>query len=132
MATLLSAMESAQCFTEHMLTATNIENDLGLLSHAVGLIKNDGLILEFGVASGRTINHLASLSEQKVFGFDVFSGLPETWRTGFEKGAFAQSLPDVRKNVELVVGLFEETIPSFPPLTGKTEVLIENRAGFLK
>jgi len=116
MANLISSTDSAQYLINNMLTSANVENDLNLLSRAVSLRKNDGLILEFGVASGRTINHIASLTEQTVFGFDVFTGLPENWRTGFVKGAFAQSLPEVRENVELVVGLFESTIPSFLPL----------------
>lgn len=78
------------------------------------LKSDDGFILEFGVASGRTINHLASLTTKTVYGFDVFTGLPETWRTGFEKGAFARSnLPEVASNVELVVGLFDQGIDVF-------------------
>jgi predicted O-methyltransferase YrrM len=122
MAQLISSMDSAQYLMEHMHTATNIKNDLGLLSHAISLRSNDGLILEFGVASGRTINHLASLTNQKVYGFDVFSGLPEDWRTGFEKGVFAQPHPKVRENVELVQGLFEDSIPPFLSSTAQQNV----------
>jgi predicted O-methyltransferase YrrM len=75
----------------------------------------DGLILEFGVFAGRTINHIAGLLPgKKVYGFDSFQGLPETWRPGFAKGAFARSeLPSVRENVELVVGWFDRTLPTF-------------------
>jgi hypothetical protein len=82
-----------------------------LLSHAVSIRNFEGQILEFGVASGRTINHISSLTSQKIFGFDVFTGLPEAWRTGFPMGTFSQEgLPVVNKNVELIVGLFESTI----------------------
>ena len=51
---------------------------------------------------------------KKIYGFDVFSGLPETWRTGFQAGVFGrQDLPEVNSNVELVVGLFENTLDAF-------------------
>jgi len=53
------------------------------------------------------------LPGRKVVGFDVFTGLPETWRTGFPAGAFAQKLlPDV-PGADLVVGLFDQSLPGF-------------------
>ena len=52
-------------------------------------------------------------AEHEVFGFDVFSGLPQTWRTGFPAGEFAQeNLPQVR-GAQLVPGLFEDTLSGF-------------------
>jgi predicted O-methyltransferase YrrM len=113
-ANIQSAFESAKYFCEKMNKATNFESDLALLKHAVEIRRVDGQILEFGVASGRTINHISSLVNQKVYGFDVFTGLPEAWRTGFSAGIFGrQDLPQVNENVELVVGLFEETLAEF-------------------
>lgn len=113
-ANIQSAYESAKYYSDKMYKATNFENDLALLKHAIEIRKIEGQILEFGVASGRTINYLSSLLDQKVFGFDVFTGLPETWRTGFSAGAFGrQDLPKVNENVELIVGLFEDTLPDF-------------------
>jgi hypothetical protein len=104
----------AKYYCEKMNKAANFDSDLALLKHAVEIRKLDGQILEFGVASGRTINHISSLVKQKVYGFDVFTGLPETWRTGFTAGIFGrQDLPQVNENVELVVGLFEETLEGF-------------------
>jgi predicted O-methyltransferase YrrM len=111
-ANINAAFESAKYYSKKMNSAKNFESDLDLLKHAMN-IRGDGLILEFGVASGRTINHISSLTDQAVYGFDVFSGLPEDWRTGFVKGTFAQSVPKVNENVELVVGLFDETLPKF-------------------
>lgn len=76
----------------------------------------DGLWLEFGVASGRTINIISEKTENKVFGFDTFTGLPEDWGNGWQaKGAFSQDgeLPKVNSNVELIVGLFQDTLESF-------------------
>ena len=51
-----------------------------------------------------------------------FSGLPEDWRTGFEKGVFAQPHPDVSENVELLQGLFVDTIPPFLSSTAHQNV----------
>ncbi|PWV51531.1 class I SAM-dependent methyltransferase [Chitinophaga sp. S165] len=75
----------------------------------------DGLILEFGVFSGKTINHIAEkLPGHQVYGFDSFEGLPEFWRDGYEKGHFAVTeLPQVAANVTLVKGWFDQTLPDF-------------------
>ena len=77
--------------------------------------KPDTLWLEFGVASGNTINYISRFTADKVYGFDSFEGLPEDWRYGFKKGAFNQygNLPDVNLNVELIKGWFNETLLSF-------------------
>lgn len=50
--------------------------------------KPNTLWLEFGVASGKTINYISKFTKDKVYGFDSFEGLPEKWRDGFDKGAF--------------------------------------------
>lgn len=82
---------------------------------AVGLSAPSGMVLEFGVFSGQSINHLAArLPERKVYGFDSFAGLPEAWRPGFEKGALRRAdLPPVAGNAVLVVGWFDRTLPGF-------------------
>lgn len=75
----------------------------------------DGLILEFGVDAGKTINEIAKLFPNRtVYGFDTFTGLPEDWIT-VPKGHFNHDgkLPVVESNVKLVKGLIEETLPSF-------------------
>ncbi len=113
-ANIQSAFESAKYYSTKMSKAINFESDLALLKHAIDIRTIDGQILEFGVASGRTINHISSLVEQTVYGFDVFTGLPETWRTDFSSGHFGRThLPAVNKNVELIVGLFEDTLDAF-------------------
>lgn len=81
-------------------------------SHAL----SDGLVLEFGVYSGKTINYISDLFRNRhaVYGFDSFEGLPETWRDGFDKGRFKRGwVPTVRPNVTLVKGWFEESLPRF-------------------
>lgn len=114
-----AGLDTADFYQEHMLTADAFDGDLALLSHAMGMAPEEGLILEFGVASGRTINHIAQMTRRQVDGFDSFSGLPEKWRTGFSKGAFAQTMPAVAGNVSLHKGWFTETLPPF--LEGKPE-----------
>jgi hypothetical protein len=73
------------------------------------------LWLEFGVASGHTINYISKFTNDIVFGFDSFEGLPEKWRDGFDKGAFNRNgnLPNVNSNVTLVKGWFDNTLPNF-------------------
>lgn len=86
-----------------------------VLSHAAAIAPLQGLILEFGVASGATINHLAgtpALRERRIYGFDSFRGLPAPW-ANYPLGHFACAPPPVPANVELRVGLFAETLPTF-------------------
>ncbi len=77
--------------------------------------KENTLWLEFGVATGRTINYISFFTNDKVYGFDSFEGLPEDWRSGFDKGAFSRNgnFPEVNSNVELVKGWFNESLPPF-------------------
>ena len=77
--------------------------------------KPNTLWLEFGVASGRTINYISKFTDSKVYGFDSFEGLPEKWRDGFDKGMFNRNgeLPQVNSNVELVKGWFDITLKGF-------------------
>lgn len=108
-----AAIDSARFYAEQMLTAEAFDDDLSLLSHALKIAPTTGLILEFGVASGRTIRHLGDQTDRNVHGFDSFEGLPESWRTGFAQGAFKQELPSVPGNVTLHKGWFNETLPPF-------------------
>jgi hypothetical protein len=110
---LKAAYESAEYYERHFSTAPPFNSDLDLLSAATKISQPDGLVLEFGVASGRTINHIAKSRSGPVFGFDSFEGLPEDWRSGYERGAFAGDLPPVQSNVTLVKGWFNETLPPF-------------------
>lgn len=84
-----------------------------LLAFAIKNSTVDGMYLEFGVATGSTINFIAPLVPKCVYGFDSFQGLPEDWGSYMPKGAFAQAAPKVLDNVELVIGWFNETLPIF-------------------
>lgn len=86
------------------------------LVHCVKSAPSTGLLLEFGVFKGKSINVIASAAPpRRVWGFDTFTGLPEFWRPGRPAGHFSLNgrLPDVRDNVSLVAGRFDMTLPGF-------------------
>jgi hypothetical protein len=112
------AVESSAHFVdEHMPQVTGTRGSspeaakLALLRWALDQAPQDGLVLEFGVASGATLREI-SAKRHPVHGFDSFEGLPEAWRGGFAKGSFAQDLPDVG-GAELHRGWFEDSLPGF-------------------
>lgn len=107
-------LSSARYILKHMNNVPAFNITLDILSYAMEKRMADGLILEFGVYSGTTINHISSLCDQTVYGFDSFEGLPEDWRSGFEKGTFeVPELPKTNNNVTLVKGWFDSTLPVF-------------------
>jgi len=78
----------------------------------------DGIIMEFGVFKGDSINQIAThFSSKEIHGFDSFHGLPEPWikqKTGaIQNKSFSLNgiLPNVKDNVILYPGWFEDTIP---------------------
>jgi hypothetical protein len=110
---LASSIDSANYASSYMVNTRRFDGALSLLTEAVRLADPNGLFLEFGVASGTTINHMAGQLAGKIYGFDGFEGLPEDWRPGFPTGAFAQTPPAVAGNVELVIGWFNQSLPRF-------------------
>ena len=113
-----AALRSTAAFVEqHMPRAHSFtgpsayDAKIELLEAAVGLAPAEGLVLEFGVATGDTLSRIAA-KRSPAHGFDSFEGLPEDWRTGFTKGAFAQAAPTV-PGATLHVGWFEDTLPGF-------------------
>ena len=113
LSSLMASIRSAEYFSTHMRRARMFQNKFDLLAHAMSIRPSEGHVMEFGVGSGQTINHIASLTNGKVQGFDVFSGLPEDWRPGYPRGSFSGMPSFLRENVELVAGLFEDTVPAF-------------------
>jgi len=77
--------------------------------------KKGELWLEFGVYKGSTINYFSQFSSSQVYGFDSFEGLPEDWRGPLKKGFFDTKgvMPEVRDNVVLIKGWFNQTLPHF-------------------
>jgi hypothetical protein len=86
------------------------------IDHALDHVTLDGLYMEFGVYTGRSLRHTAKrLPNKTIYGFDVFTtGLPESWHC-VPQGMFSIPVPVFEeKNIELVVGLYDETCPTFP------------------
>jgi hypothetical protein len=110
----LALEDTARFIEANLADVPAFKNDFALLQHALEKVTLEGLICEFGVFQGTTINHLASLTPKTIHGFDSFEGLPEFWRPNFEKGRFAVAkLPTVRANVQLHKGWFNESLPTF-------------------
>jgi hypothetical protein len=113
-ASLRALAETERFVTDQLPMVRSFVRPQATLDHALGLVSVDGLALEFGVASGRTLRQIVSaLPNRPVYGFDVFTGLPEDWRTGFPRGMFAQpSIPEV-PGASVIEGLFADTLPPF-------------------
>ncbi len=111
----LAAEDTARFIDENMQSVESFPDRYELFKHSIRAAKLDGLYCEFGVWKGESVNFIADLVPSKtVHGFDSFEGLPESWRDGFGRGAFAiNGLPPVRKNVVLHKGWFDKTVPEF-------------------
>jgi hypothetical protein len=73
----------------------------------------DGLLLEFGVRHGASLNELAKATPRTVYGFDWWRGLPHS-AGGFTRGDCMAGRPaDLPANVTLVDGLFSDTLEGF-------------------
>ena len=117
--TLLSDLSVPQL----MLTVPPLEHVLD-----TGRVKSSGsgLWLEFGVATGQSIQMIARYGRRSsqdgpiktVIGFDSFDGLPSAW-SNHAKGTFARTssapppLPPDCTNVTFVQGLFADSLPAF-------------------
>jgi hypothetical protein len=121
-ATRLASEESAEYILANMRTTPNFKTDYDLHDWIARtqlddfiLHRHGGLVLEFGVATGRTLNHFARvLPNNVIHGFDSFEGLPENWTSRMPKGFFARSsLPKIRSNCQLWKGWFNRTLPDF-------------------
>lgn len=113
-ARLLASKSSAEYLVKNMRQAENFLTDYDLHHNIVNWVDLDGHILEFGVATGRTIRHWARhWPNRQIHGFDSFEGLPETWLWNIRQGHFKQKLPRVPGNVSLHVGWFNQTLPKW-------------------
>lgn len=113
---LAAKRESVDYIRANMLAAHVAIDRNALLRFALAQAPADGLVLEFGVEKGLSINVLGRATQRLVHGFDSFRGLPEAW-AGTREGAFAFDrqgrLPKVPANVRLHVGWFDATLPAF-------------------
>src|SRR5271165_5981109 len=113
---LLAAAGSARYLTGHMRLASNLGGQVQLLEFALGHCTVEGLVLEFGVYTGRTLAAIARADHRIAHGFDSFEGLPEDWTNFQRKGRFGLDgqLPQFAEaNVELHPGWFAYTLPAF-------------------
>jgi macrocin-O-methyltransferase TylF-like protien len=115
-----AAEDTARYIDEHMSNVQSFAGPLRIISRFDCRRKAGRHIPRVRRLQGR-INFIADLIPSKpVHGFDSFDGLPESWRDGFGKGAFAiNGLPPVRKNVVLHKGWFDSTVPAFHAETSK-------------
>jgi len=111
------SLEQTGRFVEaHMPQVQSLRDSAALLRHALAHLQDEeGLVCEFGVYTGTSLNQIAALlPHATVWGFDSFTGLPENWRDRFPQGTYAvESLPQVRRNVRLVQGIFDDTLGPF-------------------
>lgn len=114
MAFFRAGLDASSFYEQNPTQARAFSEQDELIAHSMRLANRDGLILEFGVATGRTITEIARYTRGPVFDFDSFEGLPETWFGDYARGAVARDgLLQVPENVSLIKGWFSETLPVF-------------------
>jgi predicted O-methyltransferase YrrM len=104
---------TARFVQREMIGARDFGHPHATLEYALALAPAGGMALEFGVYTGTTLKIIAARRGGAVFGFDSFDGLPEDWRAGFASGTFDVDAPPEVPGAELVVGLFDESLPGF-------------------
>jgi hypothetical protein len=112
-----TAEECADYAQLRMANALQFVDKSDLLAFALGKATLPGIVAEFGVWKGKSINRLAQkVHPALVYGFDSFEGLKEDW-AGWDmvKGSFdlKGGMPSVATNVRLLKGWFDATIPPF-------------------
>ena len=87
-------------------------NRLDFFDGVIKLSDQNRPFYEFGVWNGASFRYLIN-SFKKGYGFDTFTGLPETWHKE-PKGNYSNfgAVPKVDRG-EFIVGKFEDTLPKF-------------------
>jgi hypothetical protein len=107
--------ETPEQFKNIVNNVPHYNDKLNLLEHAAQQAIKTGLWAEFGVYSGTSLK-LLTKSNSPVYGFDSFEGLPEHWNDENPKGEFntgGQPPFEVSDDMKLVIGWFEDTLPTF-------------------
>jgi hypothetical protein len=116
------AAEDSADFLEPFLDRVMLFRSLDQIrSYAISSINPEGLLMEFGVWFGGSINFFGKrISDRKdgrkIHGFDSFQGLVEEWHGHYiMPDDFSQQgvAPQVLPNVELVIGVVEQKLPEF-------------------
>ena len=112
----LPLVEAATALRPHMAPDARLFGvGATLLRSALDMATAPGMVLEFGVRRGTSINQIAAAAPgDTVHGFDSFEGLPEAW-VNEPQGVLTtgKELPAVRSNVVLHAGWFDDTLPPF-------------------
>ena len=79
----------------------------------IALAENSRPFYEFGVWYGISFQYLIN-NFKKGFGFDTFTGIPESWHDSQPKGAYSSfgAVPKIAGG-KFIVGKFEDTLPKF-------------------
>ena len=128
----IARKESAEYIYSHLSIAILFNSDESYWSYLMTNKPKDGLLLEFGVYLGRSINYMAEqLKKDKdprtFYGFDSFEGLSEDWGgTSLTRGTFSTSgeLPEVLPNVKLIKGWVNDTLLPFLDKIDETDRII--------
>jgi len=93
------------------------------LNRALSNHQKDCYYLEFGIFTGNSINLFSkTLKNIPIYGFDSFERLKEDWQGSVEGKEFMggtylfdlkKKVPKLNKNVKLVVGWVQDTLPNF-------------------
>jgi CBS domain-containing protein len=109
--------QSADYIEPYLDEALLFRERVELWDFAMSKATVDGLWAEFGVFTGNSINYFAAARpDRTVYGFDSFEGLKEDFvGVNMPAGTFDQGgrMPKVRRNVTLVKGWFDQTLPTF-------------------
>lgn len=108
-------VDSWRHMTKHRSSGTrSLACTFETLKHGIDSARSDGLVLEFGVLHGRTLNFIADHVEGTVHGFDSFEGIPEAWG-GNPKGSYSTfgRLPSLKSGTVLHPGWFDDTLGEF-------------------
>lgn len=104
---------SIEYANQHFKSVPSYSSDLRLHRAVSQQVLQAGYILEFGVATGRSIRHWARMfPDHDIWGFDGFEGIYESWNN-MPAGTFACKIPQVPSNVRLVQGRFDQTLPQW-------------------
>lgn len=119
------AWDDAQDFIYENLSVETrlIDSNSELRKTAFSMAPRSGMVLEFGVYRGASIQFFRDLmqenrDERTIFGFDSFRGFSEIWGGLDKKSAKATfdqggHLPDLGKGISLIDGYIEDTLDPF-------------------
>lgn len=113
--------ECVALIRKHLAHAYLAPTDFAIREYSLKQTPVQGMLLEFGVFQGTSINHIAktlsNAGDQRIIhGFDSFEGLSHdgagwVWEKGrFDRGGV---LPQVENNVSLHKGWIDDTLPPF-------------------